>query len=113
MAEPTTARRGPEAPDLRERGGNKDGQPQYSSQRIFMPVLAFGGCAAAVPLANALDRAKISGVLYEDVNDPRGVGVLTLSEDPDFFLDRVRPVLNGPSFAALTQKPEYTMLGRT
>ena len=35
-------------------------------------------------------------MLYEDVNDPRGVGLLTFSEDPDFFLDRVRPLLNGP-----------------
>jgi len=52
-------------------------------------------------------------VLYEDVNDPRGVGLLTFSEDPDFFLDRVRPVLNGPGFSILVQKPQYTMLGRT
>ena len=52
-------------------------------------------------------------MLYEDVNDPRGVGLLTFSEDPDFFLDRVRPLLNGAGFAALMQKPEYTMLGRT
>ena len=34
-------------------------------------------------------------MLYEDVNDPRGVALLTFSEDPDVFLDRVRPVLNG------------------
>ena len=26
---------------------------------------------------------------------------------------RVRPVLNGPGFSTLLQKPEYTMLGRT
>jgi urease accessory protein len=45
------------------------------------------------PLGDALARAKISGVLYEDVNDPRGIGLLTFSEDPDFFLDRVRPDL--------------------
>ena len=52
-------------------------------------------------------------MLYEDVNDPRGIGVLTFNEDPDYFLDRVRPVLNGPGFSALLQKREYTMLGRT
>src|ERR1700754_5231296 len=107
------ARRGPEPPDLSEKGGNKDGQPQRSDVRLFMQFLAFGGCPSADPLGNALERAKIAGVLYEDVNDPRGVGVLTFSEDPDYFLDRVRPVLNGPDFAALTPKPEYTMLGRT
>jgi hypothetical protein len=113
MAHPTEARRGPEPPDLSEKGGMKDGQPQRSNERLFMQFLAFGGCTDATPLADTLARAKIGGVLYEDVNDPRGVGLLTFSEDPDFFLDRVRPVLNGPGFTKLTQKPEYTMLGRT
>jgi chlorite dismutase len=113
MAHPTDARRGPEPPDLSERGGMKDGQPQRSNARLFMQFLAFGGSTDATPLADALARAKISGVLYEDVNDPRGIGLLTFGDDPDFFLDRVRPVLNGPGFSVLAQKPEYTMLGRT
>ena len=113
MAQPTEPRRGPEPPDLSEKGGMKDGQPQRSNDRLFMQFLAFGGCADAAPLAHALERAKISGVLYEDVNDPRGVGVLTFHDDPNYFLDRVRPVLNGPGFSVLVQKPEYTMLGRT
>ena len=109
----TETRRGPEPPDLREKGGMKDGQPQRSNARLFMQFMAFGGCEQAAPLGDALARAKISGVLYEDVNDPRGIGLLTFSEDPDFFLDRVRPILNGPGFSVLTQKKEFTMLGRT
>jgi len=109
----TETRRGPEPPDLREKGGMKDGQPQRSNARLFMQFMAFGGCSQTAPLADALARAKISGVLYEDVNDPRGIGLLTFNEDPDFFLDRVRPLLNGPGFSVLTQKKEYTMLGRT
>jgi Chlorite dismutase len=109
----TAARRGPEPPDISEKGGMKDGLPQRSDRRLFMQFLAFGGCHDASPLGDALARGKVSGVLYEDVNDPRGIGLLTLSEDPDFFLDRIRPLLNGPGFSALIQKPEYTMLGRT
>jgi chlorite dismutase len=109
----TEARRGPEPPDISEKGGMKDGQPQRSNLRLFMQFMAFGGCANAAPLADALARAKISGVLYEDVNDPRGIGLVTFNEDPDYFLDRVRPVLNGPGFSVLIQKQEYTMLGRT
>ena len=89
MAQPTEARRGPEPPDLSERGGMKDGQPQRSNERLFMQFLAFGGCADASPLADVLARARISGVLYEDLNDPRGIGLLTFSDDPDFVLDRV------------------------
>ena len=113
MSEAPAARRGPEPPDLSEKGGMKDGQPQRSNDRLFMQFLAFGGCQDAAPLADALARARIEGVLYEDVNDPRGIGLLTFSETPSFFLDRVRPVLNEEPFDTLTQKPEYTMLGRS
>jgi hypothetical protein len=107
------ARRGPEPPDLSEKGGVKNGQAQRADTRLFMQLLAFGGCADPMPLATALDRARIQGALYEDVNDPRGIALVTLSEDPGILLERVRPVLNAGPFATLVQKPEYTMLGRT
>jgi len=113
MSQATDVRRGPEPPDISEKGGMKNGQPQRSDRRLFMQFCAFGGCADARPLGGALARGGVDGVLYEDVNDPRGVGLLTFSQDPAAFLDRVRPVLNDAPFAALAQKPEYTMLGRT
>jgi chlorite dismutase len=117
MANPTETserpRRGPEPPDLSEKGGIKNGQPQRSDERLFMQLLAFGGCADPRPIAAALDRSGVTGVLYEDVNDPRGIALLTLSEDPNVFIDRVRPLLNSVAFGGLTHKPEYTMLGRT
>ena len=91
----------------------KNGQPQRSDARLFMQFLAFGGCEHIQPLVDAVEDTGVAGVLYEDVNDPRGVALLTLSEDPNFFLDRVRPILNAPHFRPLVQKPEYTMLGRT
>src|SRR5579884_2037828 len=106
-------RRGPAPPDISEKGGMKNGQPQTSNERLFMQFLAFGGSDDSSRLADALAAAKIAGALYEDVNDPRGVGLLTFSEDPDYFLDRVRPLLNGAAFRPLVQKPEFTMLGRT
>lgn len=106
-------RRGPEPPDLSEKGGNRNGEPQRSNDRLFMQFMAFGGCSDTAPLISALQAAGLSGVLYEDVNDPRGVALLTFSQDPAVFVDRVRPLLNGPAFASLVQKPEHTMLGRT
>ena len=109
----TETRRGPEPPDLSERGGVKNGQPQRSNDRLFMQLLAFGGCADARPLAAALAGAGVTAVLYEDINDPRGVALLTLDQEPAMFLDRVRPLLSREPFVSLTQKPEYTMLGRT
>jgi chlorite dismutase len=109
----TEPRRGPEPPDLSEKGGVKNGQPQRSDDRLFMQFLAFGGCPDSRPLAAALTASGLTSVLYEDVNDPRGVALLTLSQDPNVYIDRLRPLLNAPPFDALTQKPEYTMLGRT
>ena len=91
----------------------KDGQPQRSDARLFMQFLGFGGCPDVRPLTDAIVRAGIAGVLYEDVNDPRGVALLTFDQDPAFFVDRVRPMLNAGPFAALVQKHEFTMLGRT
>jgi chlorite dismutase len=110
---PVPARRGPEPPDIAEKGGLRDGQPQRVDRRLFMQFLAFGGCSEARPIADALAGAGIAGVVYEDVNDPHGVGLLTFDEDPNFFLDRVRPLLHEGLFLSLTQKPEFTMFGRT
>jgi hypothetical protein len=78
-----------------------------------MQFLAFGHCHDVQALAASLDQAGVSGVLYEDVNDPHGVGLLTFTSDPNEFIDRVRRVLNVEPFASLQQKPEFTMLGRT
>jgi hypothetical protein len=111
----TTAetRRGPEPPDISEKGGMKAGQPQRADTRLFMQLLVFGGCSDSSSLSDSLEQAGLAGVLYEDVNDPRGIALLTFSDDPATFLDRVRPLLKQAPFASLVQKPEYTMLGRT
>jgi chlorite dismutase len=109
----TETRRGPEPPDISEKGGIKNGQPQRADTRLFMQFLAFGGCHDSRALSHALSVVGLDAVLYEDMNDPRGVALLTFSEDPAFFLDRVRPLLNQAPFGALEQKPEYTMVGRT
>ena len=114
MTTPETAvRRGPEPPDISEKGGVRNGQPQRSNDRLFMQLLAFGGCTDSRPLADALAGSGLTAVLYEDVNDPRGVALLIVDQDPAVFLDRARRLLNAPPFGSLIQKPEYTMLGRT
>jgi len=102
-----------EPPDLSEKGGLKDGVPQRSDDRLFMQLLAFGECDDAAGAARQLEAAGVEGVLYEDVNDPRGIAVLALARRPETFVERLRPELKAGAFAALTLKPEYTMLGRT
>lgn len=78
-----------------------------------MQFLAFGGARDRAGLEEELSRSGIEAVLYEDANDPRGVGLLTWSDDPEFFVGPVRSLVNSGGFAALDLKPEYTMMGRT
>ncbi len=101
--------------DIREKGRGADGTPITLDRRLFMQFLAFGNSRVTVtpPLIQALEEAKLTGALYEDVNDPRGVALLVLSEDPDYFVTTLRQLLNQSAFSFLTPKPEYTMLGRT
>lgn len=100
-------------PDLSEKGGAKDGVPQRSDDRLFMQLLAFGACPDAAAVARHLEQSGVEGVIYEDANDPRGIAVLSLTRSPEAFVERVRPALNSGPCAALTLKPDYTMLGRT
>ena len=102
-----------EPPDISEKGGLKDGQPQRSDRRLFMQFLAFGDCSDATPVAAHLAGAADAVVVYEDLNDPRGIAILTVSENPDVFIDSVRPRLTTGPLAGLPLKPQFTMLGRT
>lgn len=102
-----------EKPDLHEKGGERGGVRQTSERRLFMQLLVFGGCRATPGLVRELKASGLEGVLYEDVNHPAGVGLLSWSDDPNYFLDELRPRLQHGLFAELTPRPEFTMLGRT
>ena len=102
-----------EPPDLSEKGGLKNGETQRSDTRLFMQLLAFGGCGDASGARDSLARLALKTVVYEDLNDPTGIAVLALSTDPNAFVDVLRPAIKTGPFAALTQRPELTMFGRT
>jgi hypothetical protein len=102
-----------EPPDLSERGGLKGGEPQRSNERLFMQLLVFGGCADAAVVVDELRGSPLDAVVYEDLMDPRGVALLTLSRDPNRFVDEVRPLLNAGVLSTLSLRPELTMFGRT
>jgi hypothetical protein len=99
--------------DIREKGGVRAGVQQTSDRRLFMQLLAFGGAPDTSELKSALHSYGMEGVLYEDANDPTGVGLLTWSDNPDFFVTKLRHFLHQPPFRDLDFKPEYTMMGRT
>jgi chlorite dismutase len=105
--------------DVREHGGRRDGERQSMDRRLFMQLLVFD-CAPAADLGlttealiRALDERSLASVVYEDANAPRGLGLLTWSEEPEHFVARVRPLLASPSLGALIPRPDYTMIGRT
>ena len=95
--------------DVREKGANQ----QVSDRRLFVQLQVWTGCGDSKPLVAAVERSRIEGVLYHDVNDPTGVGLLALHENPAFFATGLREALHGEPFAALRHRPELTMLGRT
>jgi len=95
--------------DVRERGANQ----QSVDRRLFMQLQVLGGCSDSKPLVRALEASRVEAVLYQDLNDPRGVAVLGMSEDPAFFVGPFRELLNAGPFGELMLKPELTMVGRT
>ncbi len=99
--------------DVAEHGRTAEGDTTSLDRRLYMQLHAFGGARETAPLVDALGAAGIDAVLYEDVNDPEGVAVVTLTEDPGAFVTTVRSFLQSPPFADLERKPELTMLGRT
>lgn len=117
---PGTEGHGTHTVDVLERSSvPRDGRPQEMNRRLFMQLLAFRTApdadprATALSLGAALDEAGVQAVMYEDANDPLGLALVSWSEDPNDFMDKVRPVLQSAAFRGLTFRPEYTMLGRT
>jgi chlorite dismutase len=99
--------------DLNEKGRPRNGEAQSLARRLFVQLLVFDGCRDSRPLVDLLSRGGIKGVLYEDLNDPTGIGLLTFDEDPGYFLETVRPLVTRDAFAGLRFREEFTMLGRT
>ena len=95
--------------DIRERGANR----QVSDRRLFMQLQVLTGCADTAPLVAALEASQAEAVLYLDACDPKGIGLLTMTEDPSWFVTGFRDLLNAPPFQDLPRRPEFTMLGRT
>lgn len=111
----------PEPPDIdvRERAGHHTGDPKYLDTRLFMQLLVFNvdpdtsPKSAAEALAAAMRERSQPAVIYADVNNPRGLGLLTWSEDPADFVTKVGEGIATEDLEDLELIPDYTMLGRT
>ena len=100
-------------PDLVEHGAPVRGEPQTLETRLFVQLQVFTGCLDTACVADAVRDSGLEAAVYANLNDPRGIGVLLMSEDPTLFAEAGRALLTGPAFTALTPLPDFTMLGRT
>jgi chlorite dismutase len=105
--------------DVNEYGGKIDGERQVSDRRLFMQLLVFDApeghdpAAMSSALADACKKADVRACIYDDANDPRGIGIVTWSEDPAHFVSNVRPLFGKDALRSLKLRPEMTMLGRS
>ncbi|MDA0746078.1 MAG: chlorite dismutase family protein [bacterium] len=99
--------------DLRERGKDIDGQPQLSDRRLYMQLHVFDNCPDPTPLIEPLKASGLDTVLYADMNNPAGVGVVTMAESPDVFVREARCLFSHAAFSGLQRNADFTMIGRT
>lgn len=106
--------------DTWERTKGFGGKPvQAMDRRLFMQLLAYqckdglSPTEAIAELGGALDDQGARAVIYSDVNDPRGLAVLSWGEDPTDFVAKVRPAFGAPGLSRLEGRSALTMIGRT
>jgi len=99
--------------DLKEKGTAIGGKPQRLDRRLFMQLLVFDGCSELAPVIKAVEGSGVEAVIYEDLNNPRGFGLLTMSDDPAFFTTGLRRLVNVGPLADLRIDDSCTMFGRT
>ncbi len=109
-------------PDILEHGAPVNGQPQTAESRLYMQLNVFTvssreSVRRAPDIAGecvvALRKSGLDSAVYLDVNDPTGIGVLFLAEDPDTFVTDVRNLLTVSPFEAMELRGNMTMFGRT
>ena len=104
----------PEPVDLREIGAPIDGEPQVSDRRLFFQLHVFEDCSDASALIELLEERRLNAVLYDDFNNPTGIGVLFITENPGVLTTDARDLLaEFQRVANPLYRAEMTMIGRT
>ena len=105
--------------DVTEPGGKRDGERQAMDRRLFMQLLVFDAPSGrdanhmAKMAHELMTHRRVAGVVYADAMSPRGLGLLTWSEDPAHFVRNVRALFTHESLATAIPRDGYAMLGRT
>jgi chlorite dismutase len=96
--------------ELSEKGRGTNGEPVSLDRRLFMQFMAFRN-GDPDNLARQFEEASAQAVIYQDVHDAHGFGVIAYCEDPGYIVDQIHPILRRQ--VRLEYREEYTMLGRT
>ncbi len=97
----------------KERVAQQAEEKKTENKNLFIQLSVFGGCENVKKVISTLEKHRTPAVVYEDLNDPLGIGVVTTYENPADFVELLRPALLDEPFPGLHQKHEMTMLGRT
>ena len=99
--------------DILEYGIGTDGTKRSSDRRLFMQLHVFSGCHNEQDIIKDIVSSELETVVYRDISDPVGLGVLFMSEDPTTFVAQARDLMRHGHFATLEHRAEYTMTGRS
>lgn len=80
---------------------------------LFMQLQVFTDCADHGAIIEAVRASGLTAAVYENVNDPRGAGIVVATEDANELLDRGAEMFRAGPFRDCTPVPSFTMLGRT
>jgi hypothetical protein len=106
--------------DVSEHGTPRDGVPQVCNRRLFVQLVALecprmpGPSAIAKTLSALMVDFSMTGVIYEDVNNPLGLAAVFIDEKPSQLVKSSRSVFANANLpAGLQARDDYAMLGRT
>ncbi len=99
--------------DLNEHGAAREGVPQVMNRRFYFQLLVYSGCQDSGLVQKALQSLPIEAVLYQSFQDPTGLGILLMAEDPSHIMNAAGQLKCHSAFKSLTFLPDWTMIGRT
>ena len=105
----------PEPVDLREIGARIDGKPQVSDKRLFFQLHVFERCFYPDAIIDMIKSKTPAAVFYDDLNNPAGLGILLVADDPALLMQQSGALRNiqDNSVSQISYRPEMTMTGRT
>jgi len=81
-------------------------------RRLFMQFMAFRNANVEV-LIEQFKKISAQAVIYQEMSDPNGIGVMIYCEDPGYVLDQIQPVFKSLELKGMEYREEFTMVGRT